>query len=183
MRVEQTGRNVYRKKPDKVESHVLRIAERFMETDPEAILGTREEIIQEAIKRIRQDQVSSLRQVIITEMRKAVASEFGTLVDQRINDVVLAIYQGLYTVPVLKKHEFRIKIEADTFELVIPSETVPKMKPDDACDVFINGILQADFTPESTGQYTTLLRLPETDQLLVGDDIYIRFFILYEESN
>ena len=65
MRIEQKTKQLFVKQPDRIDSHILKIIQRYFESGREAIEDTREAIIQEAIKRIRLDTINSLRQLII----------------------------------------------------------------------------------------------------------------------
>ncbi len=184
MRIEQQSKNVYTKKPDKIEAHILRIIERFFETNKEAIEGTREEIIQETIRRIRQDTINSLRQIIIEEIRSSVNDEFGVLIDKRINDIILSIYQGVYTVPVIKTHEYMVTVDEYTHEIPIEGQGIAALKDNDVCDVFINGLLHKDFTIEQDDLgFVNKIVMADTDQLVPGDQVWVRFMSLYNPKS
>ena len=181
MRVEQLSANIYTKKPDKVEAHVLKIIERFFETNPEAIQGTREEIINETIKRLRQDTINSLKSIIVSEIRKSVEDEFGVLVDKRINDIIVSIYQGNYTVPVIKRHEYKFEISQNCTELVMPQLIVKFNEETDVADVFLNGIQHLDFAIEKNDQgfVAKVLLTDPNDTFMSGDSVVVRFLVLY----
>lgn len=181
MRIEQLTNNTYTKKPDKVEAHILKIIERFFETNKEAIEGTREEIINETIKRLRQDTLNSLRSIIVDEIRKSIEDEFSILVDQKINDIIVAIYQGTYTVPIIQKHEFKFNITNNCTELTLVGNTFRYNSETDVADVFFNGMMHTDFTVENNDAgFVYKVRLSDINDLFVsGDTILVRFLVLY----
>lgn len=182
MRIEQQSKNVYQKKPDKVEAHILKIIERFFETNKEAIEGTRENIINETIKRIKLDTINSIRGIVVEELSTVSADNIMDQIDQRIEDVIMGIYQQSYDLPIINTYEHIININSETNTVTLPTEYTLKSGID-TVDLFINGLIHKDFSliVNSDGK-TNGIQLSGSDVFEVDDIVYVKITILFRNS-
>lgn len=181
MRIEERKNRTYHKKPDQIDSYVLNIINRFFETDPESIEGTREAIIEEAVKRIKVEFMSVIKKIIVDETRKFTEEELDKALDLKLADIIKKLESQLDEIKkeIIRKDSVTIKItEQMAYMIDIPKEK-KFHSTKDRIDIFVNGILCDSYVSEvdSNGFLTKVGFNP--DVLLYNDVVVIKAIQLH----
>lgn len=77
MRIQQKTDNVYVKGLDKVDAYLVNIIQRYFEYDGKKVLGSKEQIIDEAVQRVKEDFVVPKMQALFEEflLKKGISFE------------------------------------------------------------------------------------------------------------
>lgn len=175
MRVEQSAKNSYVKKPDKVEAYILNVIQRFFETNKEEVDSSREAIINEVLRRVKYESVNSIENIIISDTRKYV----DDTINQKIEVFMRAMYDELYKIrqSVISKEEFSTDITYTTSIVTMPDTSVVSATRD-IVDVYVNGKLNIAYTFETEGVEEYIKKIVFNDLLLEGDKITVKCIII-----
>ncbi|MCR3758649.1 hypothetical protein [Clostridium felsineum] len=69
MRIEENTKNLYTKHPDRIETYLIRVINRYFDSAKMDITSSREAIINEAVNRMKKDIVPTLKELIEEELK------------------------------------------------------------------------------------------------------------------
>lgn len=181
MRIEERDNNHYVKKPDVVDSYVLKIIQRYFETNEDAILNSREDIINEATRRIRPEIVFSIQKTVIEETKKYAQEELNNALDNKLIDIMSELREQVTKMLETRigKAEFKLEVDTLTYDVSLPvgsniHSTI------DLVSVYVNGSLADNhrFVSNANGMIDKITFEP--DLLLEGDVISVKCIILHQ---
>lgn len=144
MRIEELDDGKFIKIPDKVEEKVIKTINRYVESDPDLIKGSREDIIMEVQKRIRPMIANMVKAVAWLEGETIFNQQLRTVLDEEMARLSAEMIQTLEDMNrnILSEKHVSYEINNDfTIRLSVPSNMNIK-KDVDIFKVFVNGQLQ-----------------------------------------
>ena len=178
VKIEQKANNTYVKAPNKIEGHMLKVLERYFETNPEAISSSREGIINETIRRMRQESISSVQSIVVDEVTKYIDILFAKALEDRLGKFVKELHDEIAEIKQssIKKEIYTIEIEEPTNEILLPADS--NIDADrDLILVHINGQLYIDHAYE-TYDDNTIKKIVFNDTLIKEDIVTINCVVI-----
>jgi len=174
MRIEQTSKGRFIKRPDRLTQYMMRVIQRFFETDKEMINTneSREAIVNEATRRAGAEIVRSVQKIVIEETNEYAATELNQAIDMKLGEIVNNLNDKVDEI-------ISRQISYDKYQFVIDEPTsvvtvtgvIDNVKvSNDIILMFINGVLHEDVTLEHAGGILTNINLG--DVVLETDDIF-----------
>lgn len=165
MRIEQISKGKFVKRPDRMTQYMMRVIQRFFETDEEMINTneSRESIINEATRRAGAEIVRSVQNIVVDETNKYAATELNGAIDTKLADIVNKLNDRVDAIVgrEIQYAKYEFIAEETTTRVELEGLLTGVKVNQDVIMVFLNGVIHESATLVEVGGVLKAIQLNE----------------------